>query len=93
MIGGGSRIAQDVAPLVKAAGSPPRYAGVNSVGLERRGFPRETRVAIERAYRIFFREGLTSAAAVARIRGELAGVPEVEHFARFCETSVRGVSR
>lgn len=93
MIGGGSRIAQDIAPYVKAAGSPPRNAGVNVVGLERRGFPRETRAAVERAYRIFFRDGLTSAAAVARIREELGGVPEVEHFARFCETSVRGISR
>lgn len=93
MIGGGSRIPQDIAPYVKAAGSPPRNAGVNTVGLERRGFAKETRTAIERAYRIFFREGLTSAAAVARIRAELGGIPEVEHFARFCETSVRGISR
>src|SRR5262249_55402741 len=42
MIGGGSRISQDVAPYVKLAGSPPRLAGVNSIGLERRGFPADT---------------------------------------------------
>jgi UDP-N-acetylglucosamine acyltransferase len=40
MIGGGSRISQDVAPYVKTAGSPPRNAGINTIGLERRGFPR-----------------------------------------------------
>ena len=33
MIGGGSRIPQDVAPFVKTAGSPPRNAGINSIGL------------------------------------------------------------
>jgi UDP-N-acetylglucosamine acyltransferase len=93
MIGGGSRIPQDVAPYVKAAGSPPRNAGVNSIGLERRGVTAETRAAIERAYRIFFREGLTASRAVEEIRTRIPGVPEVEHFARFCETSVRGVSR
>jgi UDP-N-acetylglucosamine acyltransferase len=93
MIGGGSRIPQDVAPFVKAAGSPPRNAGVNSIGLERRGVTAETRAAIERAYRIFFREGLTASRAVEEIRTRIPGVPEVEHFARFCETSVRGVSR
>jgi len=93
MIGGGSRIPQDIAPFVKAAGSPPRNAGINSIGLERRGFERETRQALERAYRIFFRDGLTARAAVDQIRARFAGIPEVEHFARFCETSVRGISR
>jgi UDP-N-acetylglucosamine acyltransferase len=93
MIGGGSRISQDIAPFVKSAGSPPRNAGVNSIGLERRGFSREAREALERAYRIFFRDGSTASQAVATIRRELSGSPEAEHFARFCETSVRGITR
>lgn len=93
MIGGGSRIPQDVAPYVKAAGSPPRNAGINSIGLERRGVSAPVRESIERAYRIFFRDGLTAQRAVEEIRARYPGVPEVEHFARFCETSVRGISR
>jgi UDP-N-acetylglucosamine acyltransferase len=93
MIGGGSRISQDIAPFVKTAGSPPRNAGVNTVGLERRGFPPEARTALERAYRIFFRTGGTVSQSVELIRRELSGVPEAEHFARFCETSVRGITR
>lgn len=93
MIGGGSRISQDIAPFVKAAGSPPRNAGINSIGLERRGTPKPVREAIERCYRIFFRSGATASKAVEEIRAELSGIPEVEHFARFCETSVRGITR
>jgi UDP-N-acetylglucosamine acyltransferase len=93
MIGGGSRVSQDIAPFVKSAGSPPRNAGINTIGLERRGFGRETREAIDRAYRIFFRDGATAVKAVATIRRELPGIPEAEHFARFCETSVRGITR
>ncbi len=93
MIGGGSRIPQDVAPFVRVAGSPPRLAGINSVGLERRGFSPDTLQALERAYRILFREKLTVEGAVARIRAELAGDAEVEHLARFAETSVRGLTR
>jgi len=93
MIGGGSRVSQDIAPFVKSAGSPPRNAGINAVGLERRGVSRATRDAIDRAYRIFFRDGATAANAVATIRRELPGIPEAEHFARFCETSVRGITR
>jgi UDP-N-acetylglucosamine acyltransferase len=78
---------------VKAAGSPPRNVGINSIGLERRGISRETREALDRAYRVFFRGGLTANRAVEEIRTQLPGIPEVEHFARFCETSVRGISR
>ncbi len=93
MVGGGSRISQDIAPFVKCAGSPPRNAGINSIGLARRGVPRAAVEGAERAYRIFFRDGHTVSKAVETIRRELPALPEVEHFARFCETSVRGITR
>lgn len=93
MIGGGSRIPQDVAPYIKLAGNPPRLAGINSVGLERRGFPRECVDALSGAYRLLFRDGLTVADAVARLRERFGSVAEVEHLARFAETSARGLTR
>jgi len=93
MIGGGSRIPQDVAPFVKLGGSPPRLAGINSVGLERRGFSREVCEALDHAYRILFRQGLTVSDAVSRMRAELPGIAEVEVLARFAETSTRGLTR
>ena len=93
MIGGGSRIPQDVAPFVKLAGSPPRLAGINSVGLDRRGFSKAAIGALERAYKFLFRDGLTAANAVAKMRAELPEVPEVEELARFVETSARGITR
>jgi len=93
MIGGGSRIPQDVAPYIRLAGSPPRLAGINSIGLERRGFARESVDALSRAYRLLFRDGLTVADAVARLRERFPGVSEVEHLARFAETSARGLTR
>lgn len=93
MIGGGSRIPQDVAPFTKTAGSPPRNAGINSVGLARRGFAAATVEALNQAYRVFYRDGLTASQAVAAIRERFPGNAEVEHFCRFCETSVRGVVR
>lgn len=93
MIGGGSRIPQDVAPYVMLAGNPPRLGGINAIGLERRGFAPECRQALERAYRILFRSGASVADAVQRIRAELPALPEVEHFAHFAETSARGLTR
>ena len=92
-VGGMSRVSQDVAPYVKCTGIPPHNVGINSVGLARRGVSDATRQAIERAYRILFRDGLTVADAVTRMRAELPGMPEIERLARFAETSVRGMSR
>ena len=93
MVGGGSRIAQDVAPYIKLAGSPPRLAGINAVGLERRGFAGEARTALDRAYRILFRDGRPVSDAVAALRRDFGTCPEVEHLARFAETSIRGLAR
>ena len=93
MVGGGSRIVQDVAPYVRVAGSPPRLAGTNAIGLERRGVPTQTREALDRAYRTLFRDGMSISEAVRALREAFPGVPEVEHLARFAETSVRGLTR
>jgi UDP-N-acetylglucosamine acyltransferase len=86
-------VPQDVAPYVKAAGNPLTNYGLNMVGLARRGFLEEVRAALKHAYRILFRERLTVEKAVARIRAELGGIAEVEHLARFAETSARGLTR
>lgn len=93
MIGGGSRITQDVAPYIKLAGSPPRLAGINGIGLERRGFGKETLEALNQAYRVLFRDGLTVPDAVRTLRGRFPGQAEVEHLVRFAETSARGLAR
>ena len=93
IVGGGSRISQDVAPFMIAAGSPPRCTGVNRIGLERRGFSNETRAALERSFKLLFRDGLTVTDAVARMRARFAHIHEVEVLARFAETSARGLTR
>jgi UDP-N-acetylglucosamine acyltransferase len=89
MLGGGARFIQDVAPYAIVGGTPPRPTGINVIGLERRGIPRETRVALDRAFRTLFRRKLTVTAAVSAMRAEHPGVPEVEHLARFAETTIR----
>jgi UDP-N-acetylglucosamine acyltransferase len=93
IIGGGCRVPKDVPPFVMAAGHPLAVHGLNSVGLRRRGFTPETLVELEKLYRIFFRSGLVKEAAIARIRAECRGVPEVDLFCRFVEHSARGLTR
>jgi UDP-N-acetylglucosamine acyltransferase len=90
-IGGQSRIAKDVPPYVKAAGIPLQLYGLNSVGLQRRGFSEEVRRELKRAYRLFFASSHNTSQALARAREELRALPEVETFLSFFENSHRGV--
>ena len=90
-VGGASRVSKDVPPFVRAAGSPIELSGLNSVGLERRGFPLETRQELKRAYRLFFqsKHNVTQALQVAAT--ELNPLPEVRLFLEFIEKSQRGI--
>lgn len=91
-VGGASQVRKDVPPYVKASDSPPKLFGLNTIGLERRGFSEETRRELKRAYRLFFMSKLNISQALERARDELALIPEVEHFIRFIESSQRGVT-
>jgi UDP-N-acetylglucosamine acyltransferase len=93
IIGGGCRVPKDVVPFVRAAGNPLRVAGLNSVGLLRRGFGEEVREELRKLYRIFFRTNLLVPEALAHIRAECRPFPEVEMFCRFVESSERGITR
>jgi UDP-N-acetylglucosamine acyltransferase len=91
-IGGGSRIPQDVPPFCRAAGNPPKLYGLNSVGLERRGFSPEVRRAIKQAYRTVFTKGRTVTKGVEEARAGADGVEEVLHFLDFIAASERGIT-
>lgn len=93
-IGGGSICTQDVLPYVKTVGNRPAQTyGINTIGLQRKGFPAETIEALQRAYRILVRSKLKLADALARIDAELGSFAEVKYFADFVRTSQRGVIR
>lgn len=91
-VGGATRVAKDVPPFVKAAGSPMQLYGLNSVGLQRRGFSEEVRRELKRAYKFFFASEHNTSQALARARDELRAIPEVETFLSFFEQSERGVT-
>jgi UDP-N-acetylglucosamine acyltransferase len=93
MTGGQTMIAQDVPPYVIASGNRVRLYGVNKIGLERNAVSPEEIVAIERAYRIFFRSRLGQAEALARLDAEFGGSPWVRRFAAFIRNSKRGICR
>jgi UDP-N-acetylglucosamine acyltransferase len=91
-VGGASRTSQDVPPYTKAAGSPMKLYGLNSVGLDRRGFSPEVRKSLKRAYRIIFQSSLPLSQALDQAEAECKGLPEVGHFIDFIRKSERGVT-
>lgn len=92
-VGGGFRIPKDVPPYILAMGEPLRYAGLNTTGLQRRGFSPETLKELKRAYRIFYRSNLTAEKALAKIEAEIQQITEVKELVRFIKSCERGIIR
>jgi UDP-N-acetylglucosamine acyltransferase len=93
IIGGCSKVVQDVPPFMLADGNPAETRTVNKVGLERNGVSEEAQSGLRAAYKILFREGLTIPNALARIESDLPKLPEILHLVQFVRSSERGISK
>lgn len=92
MIQGGSRFSQDIPPYIIAGKEPIRYAGVNIVGLRRRGFSNEQIDQIHEAYRLLYSKGVL-AEGIEEIKKNLPITPEIQNIIDFVESSKRGIIR
>ena len=93
MTGGCTKVVQDVPPYVIVDGNPAEARTINKVGLERNGVSEAAQAALRQAYKILFREGLTTSNALARIESELPPLPEVKHLVQFIRGSERGITK
>lgn len=93
-VGGFSAIRKDIAPFVLAKGvDEARPFGVNTIGLERRGFSPESISRLKKVYRrFFFREGTSGAQALESVQMEFGTFPEVEEFIAFAKTTKSGLA-
>ena len=93
-VGGGSMITQDVMPYAKTVASRDnRSYGINTIGLERKGFSKETVEALQRAYKILIRSKLRAEDALQKIEEELGNFPEARYLVEFVRASKRGIIR
>jgi UDP-N-acetylglucosamine acyltransferase len=90
-IAAGSKIAQDVPPFAMVAGDRARLVGVNTAGLERRGFAPEAIAALRGAFRTLFYGKLLRDDAIKHILEERGSFPEVRRLIDFITDSERGV--
>ena len=92
MIQGGSRTSQDIPPYVMAGKEPIRFAGVNLIGLRRRGYSNELIQLIHEAYRLLYSKGVL-AEGIEEIKKNIQVTPEIQYIIDFVSTSKRGIIR
>ncbi|HXG57695.1 MAG TPA: acyl-ACP--UDP-N-acetylglucosamine O-acyltransferase [Thermoanaerobaculia bacterium] len=93
-IGGATICTQDVLPYVKTVGSrPAKTYGVNTIGLQRKGFPPDVIDALHRAYRILVRSKMKLEEALMKIESELGACAEARYLVEFVRESKRGIIR
>lgn len=93
IIGGCSKVVQDVPPFMLVDGNPAVTRTINKVGMERHGLSEQAQSTLRQAFKVIFREGLTISNALARIEAELPKSPELQHLVNFVRTSERGISK
>jgi UDP-N-acetylglucosamine acyltransferase len=91
MIAGGSLVRKDVPPFIKAAREPLSYAGVNSIGLRRRGYTNDQISEVQEIYRYLYLKGMNFSDAQREIELDLPATPERDEILFFLKNSERGI--
>jgi UDP-N-acetylglucosamine acyltransferase len=89
----GSVISKDVPPYITVSGNPARAHGVNTEGLRRHGFGKESSERLRRAYKLLYRSGLTLEEALQQLRSAAREWPELARLVDFLVRQTRGIVR
>jgi UDP-N-acetylglucosamine acyltransferase len=93
IVGGCSKVTQDILPYSMVDGHPAKWHGVNFIGLKRDGVPEEIRTSIKKSLKIVCRFNLNTSQALERIRTEFDSCVQIDHLINFIESSSRGVCK
>lgn len=93
IIGGCSKVVQDIPPFSTCDGHPARIYGLNLIGLRRKGISHEAIKKIDRAFKIMFNSGLSVKHAIEKIEKEFAQTEEIAYLINFAKSSERGLTR
>ncbi|MBW8360330.1 MAG: acyl-ACP--UDP-N-acetylglucosamine O-acyltransferase [Weeksellaceae bacterium] len=91
MISGGTLVRKDIPSYIKVAREPMSYAGINSVGLRRRGFSNEKIFEIQKIYRYLYQMKMNVSQAVSLIEKEMLPTLERDEILEFIKNSPRGI--
>jgi UDP-N-acetylglucosamine acyltransferase len=90
-VSGGSLVSKDIPPFIKAGRQPLSYAGVNSVGMKRRGFTVEKINHILEIYRVLYNKGMNTSQALEYLEEEFLATDERDEIVTFIRESRRGI--
>lgn len=93
IIGGCSKVVQDIPPFMMADGHPAAVRGLNTVGMKRKNISEQSQKELRQAYKILFKSKLNTSQGLEQIRRELQSSEELNQFLTFVESSERGISR
>lgn len=91
IIGGCSKVVQDIPPYSTCDGHPARVYGLNLIGLRRNNVLKEAIEQLNHAFKILFNFGLSIKHALERIEKEVKLTPEVSYLVNFIKKSQRGI--
>ena len=91
MIQGGSKINKDIPPYAIIARDPIAFCGINSVGLNRRGFTPEQIHTIQEVYRLLYQNGMNTTQALDHIEATMPASAERDTIVAFIRQSTRGI--
>jgi len=93
IIGGCSKVVQDIPPFSTCDGNPARVYGLNLIGVRRAGMPQKAQAELKKAFKILFHSKLALKNAVAKVKKEIPSIEEVEYLLNFLKDSERGICR
>ena len=93
IIGGCSKVVQDIPPFSTCDGHPARVYGLNLIGLRRNNTPKESIGELARAFKMIFNSGLTPKHALEMVEKEAKRTKEITYLADFIRGTQRGVAR
>ena len=93
IVSGGCLVNKDIPPFVRAARHPTTYAGVNSIGLRRRGYTTEQINEILDVYRILYIRGFNTSTALKYIDADIESSADKDEIVNFIRESVRGIMK
>jgi len=91
MIQGGSKLNKDIPPFIIAAREPVSFTGINSIGLNRRGFTPEQIHTIQEVYRLLYQNSMNTTQALNHIEATIPASAERDAIVAFVRNSTRGV--
>lgn len=91
MVSGLSRVVKDIPPYITAGREPLSYAGINTIGLKRRGFESDKIEELKMIYRILFQQKKSTKTALGLIKKEFDRTLERDNILQFIQNSKRGI--